>query len=49
MKQIISFSLDEGTMKKLDEKMKKNSNFRNKSHLVECALEKFLLETGEKK
>jgi len=44
MKQTVSFSLKEETLSKLDQKVRDNNSYRNKSHLVECALEKFLEE-----
>ncbi len=44
MKRIVSFSIKEETMGKMQEKLRDNNTYRNKSHLVECALEKFLEE-----
>ncbi|MEK6899742.1 MAG: ribbon-helix-helix protein, CopG family [Nanoarchaeota archaeon] len=44
MRATVSFSLKEETMAKLREKLRANNSYRNKSHLVECALEKFLGE-----
>lgn len=44
MKRIVSFSIKEETMGKMQEKLRNNNTYRNKSHLVECALEKFLEE-----
>ena len=44
MGKIVSFSLKEETLLKLHEKLSKSNSFRNKSHLVECALEKYLEE-----
>jgi Arc/MetJ-type ribon-helix-helix transcriptional regulator len=45
MKQKISISIEEGKVKELNELLK-TSKFRNKSHVVEVALEKLL--EGEK-
>ena len=42
MRQTVSFSLKEETMSKLREKLRISNSYRSKSHLVECALEKFL-------
>jgi len=42
MRQTVSFSLKEETMAKLREKLRISNSYRSKSHLVECALEKFL-------
>lgn len=47
MRQTVSFSLKEETMSKLREKLRVSNSFRNKSHLVECALEKYLEEAVE--
>ncbi len=44
MRQTVSFSLKEETMARLREKLRISNSYRNKSHLVECALEKFLEE-----
>lgn len=41
MKQKISISIEEEKVKELDELLKK-SKFRNKSHVMEIALEKLL-------
>ena len=41
MKQKISISIEEEKVKELDELLKK-SKFRNKSHIMEIALEKLL-------
>jgi Arc/MetJ-type ribon-helix-helix transcriptional regulator len=41
MKQKISISIDEEKVKRVDELLK-TSKFRNKSHVVEVALEKLL-------
>jgi Arc/MetJ-type ribon-helix-helix transcriptional regulator len=43
MKQKISISIEEEKVKKLDELLK-TSKFRNKSHVMEVALEKLLEE-----
>jgi len=40
MKKVVSVSVDEETLSKIDEKLK-NSSFRNKSHLVEEAVKRF--------
>lgn len=45
MKQVISVSLDEKTIIKIDEILR-NSSFRNKSHLVEEAVKR-LCRGGE--
>ncbi|MBD3249073.1 hypothetical protein GF336_03435 [Candidatus Woesearchaeota archaeon] len=48
MKHIVSVSLDEGTIVKIREILRNNSNsFRNKSHVVEEAVKK-LHEKGER-
>lgn len=47
MRQTVSFSLKEETMQKLREKLRVNNSYRNKSHLVECAIEEYLKETNE--
>jgi len=44
MRLTVSFSLKEETMAKLQEKLQGSSSYRNKSHLVECAIEKYLGE-----
>ena len=44
MQQTISFSLKEETLLKLKEKLLKSNSYRNKSHLVECAIEEYLKE-----
>lgn len=44
MRQTVSFSLKEETMSKLLERLLESNSYRNKSHLVECALEKYLEE-----
>ena len=44
MRQTVSFSLKEETMQRLREILRVSNSYRNKSHLVECALEKFLEE-----
>ena len=46
MKAVVSISLQEETLRKLEKKLEKNSIFRNKSHLVEVAIEEYL---GEEK
>ncbi|MBS3098422.1 ribbon-helix-helix protein, CopG family [Candidatus Woesearchaeota archaeon] len=45
MKQVFSVSLDEKTIAKIHEILE-DSSFRNKSHLVEEAIKKFLRENG---
>ena len=47
MRQTVSFSLKEETMQKLREKLRGSNSYRNKSHLVECAIEKYLGEENE--
>ena len=42
MRQIVSISLKEETALALKEKIRSSSRFRNKSHLVETALDEFL-------
>ncbi|MEK6863534.1 MAG: hypothetical protein AABW53_02455 [Nanoarchaeota archaeon] len=44
MSKIVSFSLKEETLQKLQKRLCKSNSYRNKSHLVECALERFLEE-----
>ena len=44
MRHTISFSLQEKTIQKLGEKLREGNSYRNKSHLVECAIERFLEE-----
>ncbi len=44
MKRIVSFSIKEETMGKMQEKLRDNNTYRNKSHLVECAIEEYLRE-----
>ncbi|MEK6909312.1 MAG: hypothetical protein AABX23_04640 [Nanoarchaeota archaeon] len=46
MKQKLSVTIEEETLKMIEEALKGNT-FRNKSHLVDYGLNKFL--TGEKK
>jgi|GEM_PF-767254 len=46
MKQKISISIGEETILKLDECLKKEI-FRNKSHIIEIAINKFLREEEE--
>ncbi len=43
MKQKVSVSLEEETIKKIEERIK-NSIFRNKSHLIEYSIKKFIEE-----
>ncbi|MEK6939719.1 MAG: ribbon-helix-helix protein, CopG family [Nanoarchaeota archaeon] len=42
MRLTVSFSLKEETMNKLREKLRDSNSYRNKSHLVECAIEEYL-------
>ena len=42
MKHKISISISEKTLLKLKEKLRNSSLFRNKSHLIEYAIEYFL-------
>jgi hypothetical protein len=44
MKNVVSFSLEEETLIKLKEKLRGSNIFRNKSHLVEVAIEEYLKE-----
>lgn len=46
MKQKVSVSLDKQTVRKIDEKLGNGNNglFRNRSHVVEYAVKKFLGE-----
>lgn len=44
MGKIVSFSLKEETLLKIEKRLKNGGSFRNKSHLVEYALERFLEE-----
>lgn len=48
MKVKISISIDEETLALIEENIK-NRVFRNKSHLIELATQKFLEEVGEEK
>ena len=47
MRQTVSFSLKEETMAKMRERLRNSNSYRNKSHLVECAIEKYLREEDE--
>ncbi|MBI2045798.1 ribbon-helix-helix protein, CopG family [Candidatus Pacearchaeota archaeon] len=40
----VSVYLQEETLAKLREKVRGNVKYRNKSHLIECAIEKYLRE-----
>lgn len=42
MKSRISISIDEKTVSKIQELVRKNTNFRNKSHVVECAVNELM-------
>ena len=42
MRLTVSFSLKEETVAKIQERLRNGNSYRNKSHLVECALEKYL-------
>jgi len=42
MRLTVSFSLQEETLMKLKEKLRSTNSYRNKSHLVEVAIEKYL-------
>lgn len=44
MRQTVSFSLKKETLLKLLERLRNSNSYRNKSHLVECAIEKYLGE-----
>ncbi|MDO8511284.1 MAG: hypothetical protein Q7S55_03900 [Nanoarchaeota archaeon] len=44
MRLTVSFSLNEETLAKMRERLRNGNSYRNKSHLVECAIEKFLGE-----
>jgi len=44
MRLTVSFSLKEETLSRLLEKLRLDNSYRNKSHLVECAIEKYLEE-----
>ncbi len=44
MRQTVSFSLKEETMAKMRERLRNSNSYRSKSHLVECAIEKYLGE-----
>ena len=46
MKHKLSISVDEETALKISEKLR-NGNFRNKSHIVEFAVKKFLEEKNQ--
>ena len=45
MRQTVSFSLKEETLAKMEKQLSNSNNYRNKSHLVECAIEKYLEES----
>lgn len=48
MKSRITITIDEKNLKLVENKLKQNpQQFRNKSHLVECSLIKFLEEKGK--
>jgi Arc/MetJ-type ribon-helix-helix transcriptional regulator len=42
MKQKVSISIEEQKIKLIENLIKKDSRFRNKSHIIEFALTKFL-------
>lgn len=44
MKHVVSVSLKEETIVSIRKELRNNSCFRNKSHLVELAIEKYLEE-----
>lgn len=43
----ISAYLQEETLAKLREKLRGNIAYRNKSHLIECAIEKYMREEND--
>ncbi len=47
MKQVLSISLEEGTIIRLKNKLRHSHSFRNQSHLVEYAIEKLLCDSNE--
>ena len=47
MKKKLSVSIEEGTIDKLDEFVEEGS-FRNKSHLVEVAINRLIKQNGDK-
>jgi predicted DNA-binding protein len=47
MRLTVSFSLKEETIAKMQELLSDGNSYRNKSHLVECAIEKFLREVED--
>ncbi|MEK6915603.1 MAG: hypothetical protein AABW89_03630 [Nanoarchaeota archaeon] len=47
MKQKLSVTIEEETLKMIEEALKGNT-FRNKSHLVDYGLNKFLTEANQK-
>ena len=46
MKQNLCISIEKQTIKAIDNILEKDS-FRNKSHLIECAINKFLGDNDE--
>ncbi|MEK6809968.1 MAG: hypothetical protein AABY40_04795 [Nanoarchaeota archaeon] len=46
MRLTVSFSLKEETVAKMQEQLRNSNSHRNKSHLVECAIEEYLKENG---
>lgn len=49
MKERISITIDEETAKKIMKILEKNKVYRNRSHFVETAIEKFVEEESKKK
>lgn len=47
MKQRISITIDEKKLRIIEELLKKNSRFRNKSHFIEYSLDKTISEVRE--
>jgi metal-responsive CopG/Arc/MetJ family transcriptional regulator len=47
MRHVVSISLSEDTILKLREKLRHSHDFRNKSHLIEYAIERFLVNENK--
>lgn len=47
MRQVVSISLQEDTVEKIEKALEKKEEFRNKSHFFEYAIKKVLREMEE--